>query len=162
VSLDLLKLQRDLASLVFGRVPDDPDAYIRRVASSVGMEATRTIIASWRELMIRRLCPLTVSLLNRDGRLSEELEKLASISSTAWVDDLAVAFLSRLSADRDLLVAVASRFERGAIMASQGKVERVSVVWPCDPEELIRRLAIGAPLEGITTGEFETVITAAT
>ena len=158
MSFDLAKLQRDLASLTLGRIPADSDAYIEEVARSLGMRVMRTIIASWRELMIRRLCPLTVTLLNRSGRLTAELDALAPTAASAWVDEVAVVFLSRLTSDRDPLVAASATFERAAILTRQGVLDGASVVWPCDPEVLIHRLAAGAPLEGIEAGRFETVV----
>ena len=156
---DLAKRQRGLASLVVGRLPADSDAYLDEVACSRGLNVMRSIIASWRELMVRRLCPLTVTLLKRSERLTAELDAIAPTASSAWVDEVAVIFLSRLTADRDPLVAAAATFERAAILTRQGALTEALVAWPCDPEVLIQRLASGAPLGGIELGRFETVVT---
>ena len=158
--VDLLKLQRDLAALTLGQLPDDAGAYIRSVADSEGMRVTRAIIASWRELMIRRLCPLTASLLNRTGRLQAELDALSSTRASAWLEELAIKFLDRFADDHDRIVAASSSFERAAIMARQGAIDHATIVWPCDPEELVRRLAAGAPIAGIAEGSFEIVVSA--
>lgn len=157
----LLKRQRHLAALVLGQVPDDADGWTRAVAESTGMRVTRSIVASWRDLLIRQICPLSVSLLVRKGRLESELSALSSRPASAWIDELALVFLSRLAADPDPLVAAIAAFECAALAVRQGVVERVTVIWPCDPEELIRRLADGSPLDGIPIGEFEIVVASA-
>jgi hypothetical protein len=160
MSFDLATLQIQLASLVRGQRPDGAGDYVQTVGASVGMEVMREIIASWRDLLLRRSCPLTAALLDHHGRLKGAIASLNRRSVPAFIDSMAAEFVSGFMADDDPLVAAAAQFEHAVLLARQGVPGRVTIAWPHDPEEVVHRLTSRIPLEGMVRGSFETVVTA--
>ncbi len=138
--MNLARLQRDLAAMIRGEAVASPDAYIASVAASPGLEATREIIASWRELLLRRACPLTVALLEQRGRLSSAFADLGGRHLSAYIEAAACAFLDRFLDDGDALLASVAQFERAVIGARQGSDDAVTITWPYPPDAVIERL----------------------
>jgi hypothetical protein len=158
MSFDLATLQSQLASLVRGRRPDDAGHYIHAVSTSVGMEVMREIIASWRDLMLRRSCPLTAALLAHHGRLKGAIASLGARPMPAYIDSMAAEFVAGFVDDADPLVAAAAQFEHAVLLARQGTIGSVTIAWPHDPEEVVHRLTSHIPLEGMAAGTFEMVV----
>lgn len=111
---ELASLQRGLASLIRGESAPD-DAYLRDVASSPRLRIVREVIASWRELLLRRSAPLTTRVLEERGRLGDALSRIACRPESPFMEDLATSFLADYEEDTDELVAHIARFEREMI-----------------------------------------------
>lgn len=122
MSLDLAELQRGIAALIRGAAPPAPDPWLRDVATSPRLPIIRYIIASWREMLLRRSAPLTTVLLEDSGRLTDAFTRIATRPESPYTEDLACSFLADYTADHDPLVAEVARFEmrmiRGAASPS--------------------------------------------
>ncbi|HEY0143356.1 MAG TPA: hypothetical protein VGF48_20860 [Thermoanaerobaculia bacterium] len=112
---ELASLQRGLASLIRGERPGTEDCYLREVAGSPRLNIVRDVIASWRDLLLRRAAPLTTRVLDERGRLGDALARIACRPESPFVEDLAMSFLADYEADDDSLVAEIARFEREMI-----------------------------------------------
>jgi hypothetical protein len=160
--MNLARLQRDLAALIRGEAVAGGDAYTAAVAGSCGLEVTRGIIASWRELLLRRTCLLTVALLEQRGRFATALAELGGRHLSAYGEAAACAFLEQFASDADVLVAAVARFELAAIEARYGDGdERTTIIWPLPPDEVIARLMLGQPVDaGLPAGDYEMIVSA--
>ena len=149
------ELQRQLAAAIRGEANGGPGDYVASVEESPGLIATREIIAAWRDLLLRRGCPLTVALLEQRGRLTAAFAELAHRHLSAYIEVASCEFLRRFERDADPLVAAVACFERAVIEARQGKEGAVIIEWPHPPDEVIERLLSGLPVEGIlSTGTY--------
>ena len=142
-------MQRKLAALIRGEAVDG-DAYIDEVARSVGLAVTRDVIVSWRDLLLREGCPLTVALLQQRGRY-----RLDTCDAPAFAEELVVEFLDGYVDDADPLLAAIARTER-AIAAG----EAAEISWPCDPEEAMERLKRGSDVAGVPEGDYRVSVSA--
>ena len=140
-------LQRRLASLIRGEVVEG-DAYIDEVARSTGLEVTRWVIASWRDLLLRQGCPLTVALLKQRGRYT-----VGTGDAPAYLEELIAGFLEPFITDADPLLAAVARTERAIAMD-----ESAEIAWPCDPEAVIGRLRRGEPVHNLPPGDYYVMI----
>ncbi len=161
MSFDLAALQGQLASLVRGRRPNDAGDYIHTVSTSVGMEVMREIIVSWRDLILRRTCPLTAALLDHHGRLKGAIASLCTRPMPAYIDSMAAEFVAGFIDDADPLIAAAAQFEQAVLLARQSMIESMTIVWPHDPEDVVHRLTSHIPLDGMSVGTFEMVVSSA-
>ena len=147
--MNLAHLQRDLAALIRGETIDAGDGYVASAAASTGLEVTREIIASWRELLLRRACPLTFALLVQRGRLDVALRELAARHLSSYVEAAACTFLAAFAGDADPLVAAVARFESAVIETRHGSDAEFTIDWPCPPDEAIERLIAGQPVDDL-------------
>ena len=159
--MNLARMQRNLAALIRGETVAEGDAYTAAAAASGGLHATRQIIASWRELMLRRTCLLTVALLEQRGRLDAALADLAGRHLPAYGEAAASAFLDQFAGDADSLLAAVARFELAAIEVRYGEGDiRISIDWPNPPDEVIDRLMLGRPIDAaLPAGEYRMIVT---
>lgn len=102
MSRDLAALQRAMAELVRtgGSAADDP--YVAAVRESLGLAVLRECIAEWRELVLRRACPLTVARMEGRGAFAPSVRRLLKRECPPFLRDLALAFLADAAADSDL------------------------------------------------------------
>lgn len=160
--MNLARMQRELAALIRGEAVSGADDYTAAAASSVGLEMTRQIIASWRELLLRRSCLLTVALLEQRGRLAGALGDLAFRHLPAYGEAAACAFLDQFANDDDALVAAVARFELAAIDVRYGETDAATTIaWPNPPDEVVNRLMLGQPVDELPSGDYTVVVSAA-
>jgi hypothetical protein len=112
---DLTTLQRAMAELIrTGTRPSD-DPYLAAVEQSTGLDVLRDCIAEWRELILGRACPLTVSLLQSRGELAPAVRRLLRRECPPFHHELALAFLEDVAADADPRLQRIAAFEAAMI-----------------------------------------------
>ena len=158
--MNLPRLQRELAALIRGEEVAGEDDYTASVAGSCGLQVTREVIASWRELLLGRACLLTIALLEQRGRLTAAMRDLAGRHLPAYTEAAACSFLDQFANDADALVAAVARFELAAIEARYGDGDvRTTVMWPNAPDEVIDRLVRRQPLDtDLPAGLYITIV----
>ncbi|HEX6085908.1 MAG TPA: hypothetical protein VF266_15350 [Thermoanaerobaculia bacterium] len=108
---DLATLQREMAELIRGGAPPSGDAYLAGVQQSAELKVLRECIAEWRELVLRRACPLTVELLRARGTFEPAVRRLLRRACPPFRHELALAFLAEVAADADPRLAQVAAFE---------------------------------------------------
>ena len=127
MSVDLAEMQRGIAALIRGASPSIADPWLEEVASSPRLGLVQYIITSWREMLLRRSAPLTVTLLEDAGRLHDAFARIGTRPESPFAEELACAFLADFVDDDDALVAEVARFEMRMNNGSgQGEVSRHS------------------------------------
>lgn len=102
MSRDLAALQQSMAELVRTGGSSSGDPYVATVRTSPGLQVLRECIAEWRELVLRRACPLTTARLETTGAFAPAVRRLLERECPAFLRDLALAFLAGVAADPDL------------------------------------------------------------
>jgi hypothetical protein len=140
---------------------DDP--YAAAISDSLPLDVVRDIADSWRRFALQRLCPLTWRLMEQRGRLDHHFVRLARRRGLSpFLQILARQFLDQVADETDdALEAAVVRFERMLIDApltvDDGATSTGVVIdWPCDPEQVLGRLATGVPLGTPTQGRYRT------
>jgi hypothetical protein len=93
VTRDLGALQTAMAELVRTGSSASGDPYVTTVRDSRGLRVLRECIAEWRELVLRRACPLTTAQLESRDAFSPAVRRLLERECPAFLRDLALAFL---------------------------------------------------------------------
>jgi hypothetical protein len=119
VSRNLADLQRAMAELVRTGKTTSRDDYAFRVQDSGGLEVLRECIAEWRELLVRRACPLTAAALEKRGELGGTVRNLLRHYCPPFLHDLALAFLDEVRNSDSELADVAA-FEAEMIRVYSG------------------------------------------
>ncbi len=96
---DLAALQTAMAELVRTGTSPSADPYVERVRASRGLRVLRDCIAEWRELVLRRACPLTSASLESRGAFSPAVRRLLKRECPQFLSDLALAFLDEVQAE---------------------------------------------------------------
>ncbi len=99
MSRDLAALQIAMAEVVRTGTSVSSDPYVEKVCSSHGLHVLRDCIAEWRELVLRRACPLTVARLESRGAFSPAVRRLLERECPAFLRELALAFLDDVAAE---------------------------------------------------------------
>lgn len=158
MSVDLAALQRGLADVLRGGDPPADDAYVHEVAQSQGVVVVREILRSWRELMIRRACPMTVVLLQQRDLFQDALSVFLRHGSPPSIDEIALVFLDLAADSADPLLAAVAQFERAMIRTCHGDPTDHIVAWPCDPNTAIGRLLANDIADDLPRERFVTVV----
>ena len=108
-------LQRHLADLVRSGACASDDAWLANVAQSTGLLVVRECVAAWRELILRRACPLTAARLEARGEFRPAVARLLRRECPMYFRDLALAFLGDASTHADPAVSDAALYERDQI-----------------------------------------------
>ena len=119
MSRDLGELQRAMAELVRTGTTTSPDDYATRVQDSAGLEVLRECVAEWRELLVRRACPLTSAALDTRGELASTVRRLLRRQCPPFLHELALAFLDE-ARDSDPQLADVATFEAEMIRVYSG------------------------------------------
>jgi hypothetical protein len=117
MSRDLAAMQQAMAELIRTGDSTSDDAYVAAVRSSAGLRILRECIAEWRELVLRRACPLTTARLRSRGTFEAAVRRLLERECPPFLRDLALTFLEDVAAAEPELRAVAE-FEARMIRAS--------------------------------------------
>ena len=107
MSRDLAATQRAMAELIRTGNSTSDDAYVATVRASTGLHVLRDCIAEWRELVLRRACPLTTARLRSRGTFEAAVRRLLERECPAYLQDLALTFLEDVAAEEPELKAVA-------------------------------------------------------
>ena len=99
MSRDLGALQRAMAELIRTGGSASGDPYVAAVRTSRGLHVLRDCIAEWRELVLRRACPLTTARLESRGAFGPAVRRLLERECPAFLRDLALAFLAEAAAE---------------------------------------------------------------
>ena len=158
MSVDLAAMQRGLADVLRGGDPPAGDAYVSAVAESHGITVVREILRSWREVMIRRACPMTVVLLQQRDLFQDALSVFLRHGSPPSIDEIALVFLDLAAGSADPLLAAVAQFERAMIRTCHGDAADHIVVWPCDPGAAIERLLAGGTVDDVPGERVVTVV----
>lgn len=145
MALDLQSLQRSLAQLVRnGRYTENwagPTiaAYLSTVASSTGLRVMRQIASDWRQLLLRRACPLTSGALLAEGLFVTTIEQFVlEVPIPPLVQELSARFLERVADSRRDSTGSLARFEKALIAVRRGtSASTVVIAWKCDPLDVI-------------------------
>ena len=139
------------------------DPYAASISDSLPLDVVRDIADSWRRFALQRQCPLTWRLMEQRGRLDHHFARLAQCRGLSpFLQILARQFLDQVAeATDDDLEAAVTRFERVLIDAPLVVDENASgtdvvIDWPCDPEQVLGRLATGEALGTPTPGHYRT------
>jgi hypothetical protein len=112
---DLKSLQRHLAELVRHGACASEDEWLTSVAQSTGLLVVRECVAAWRELILRRTCPLTSARLEARGEFRAAVARLLRREGPMYFRDLALAFLTDAATHDDPAVSDAAMYERDEI-----------------------------------------------
>lgn len=93
---DLAALQGAMAELVRTGRSSSSDPYVASVETSRGLRVLRDCIAEWRELILRRACPLTSASLESRGAFQPAVRRLLERECPAFLSELALAFLGEV------------------------------------------------------------------
>jgi hypothetical protein len=158
-----------LALIVADSTASIDDPYAAAIADSLPLDVVRDIADSWRRFALQRLCPLTWRLMEQRGRLDHHFALLAQRPGLSpFLQILARQFLDQVGDEtEDALEAAVARFERvmidappaGEVDSGEGDIRmstEVVIDWPCDPEQVLGRLATGEPLGAPTPGRYRT------
>ena len=156
--MDLARQQTELLALLkSGQAEgEQTDPYIRAVAQSDHLAMLREIILAWRFFDIQRHCRLTARLLKKRGTFEEATRDFAATPNLSpFPDQLAEAFLRRMSEHRDPFVASVAQFELYLTKVKLGDSGEYTVDWPTDPWLLITSLVHEGPHAALTaTGHY--------
>jgi len=83
------------------------DAFVATVRASTGLHVLRDCIAEWRELVLRRACPLTTARLRSRGTFEAAVRRLLERECPAYLQDLALRFLEDVAATEPELRGIA-------------------------------------------------------
>ena len=162
MSVDLAALQRGLANVLRGSAPPPGDAYVAEVAESQGIVVVREILRSWRELLLRRACPMTVVLLDQRDLFQDALSVFLTQGSPPSIDEMALVFLDISAESADPLLSAVAQFERAMIRTCHGDATDHIVVWPCDPTAAIELLFANECVDDLPKERVVTVVSGGT
>ena len=111
MSRDLAALQSAMAELVRTGDSASADPYVAMVRSSRGLRVLRNCIAEWRELVLRRACPLTTERLESRDAFRPAVRRLLERECPAFLSELALAFLEDVG-DEEPIAAFEARMIR--------------------------------------------------
>jgi len=141
--MNLARQQTALLSLLkSGHFSDgEADPYIDLVAGSEHLVMLRQVILAWRFYDVQLHCPLTAALLKKRGTFEETVKAFAATPNlSAFPDQLAEAFLRRMSIQRDPFVAAVAKFELYMTKVKLGDGGEYTIDWPADPRVILRGL----------------------
>ena len=105
--MTLAETQRALAELIRTGRSSSEDPYVATVRQSTGLHVLRDCIAEWRELVLRRACPLTAARLRSRGTFEAAVRRVLERECPAFLQDLALAFLEDVAKEEPELKGIA-------------------------------------------------------
>jgi hypothetical protein len=133
--------QRGLLGLIKGRGALPADPYLGQVAGSAGLAMIRGIAIWWREFQLEAQCYFTTRLLKRIGSFESLVTSYFNANSTSpFVEELSMDFLSSLYSNADPLIHAVAQFEGAFLEVRAGSDTFFEVLWDRNPDQVFLAL----------------------
>jgi hypothetical protein len=120
----------------------EEDAYIKHISSSSNVLLIRKIALWWRRIQIENSCVLTANILKQAGCFEMQLSaffrdaKYSPFREEVYMQFLAYVITKEISP----LIQSVAEFEMALIRLKLGEEIETSVLWHCDPYQVITGL----------------------
>ena len=161
MSSDLQTIQNRLYDMIRDNTPVRPDdpAYIQEVAGTPNLALLREISNWWIGYNLETYCPYTHKLMRRLDVWYSTLEAhMYTGINEHHIPTLGDRFLGLMDSHEHPMVAAMARFERALKRVKRGSQEEYTSEWQHNPYALLAAVIDDSPLEDVSEGAFQTVV----